>query len=220
MSQENVENLRAFLEEVSGPIAPALAAWKRGEALSLLDPEVTYEDTALPDHAGETYRGHEGVIRATERWAEPYEELTVELGTSSARVTNSSPSTTSGRRRGTPESSSRHRWPTSGYSETERSLTSSRLSGHRKPSKPPGCGSGHAPALREKEKRSLTRMEPCHRPAASLLLLVHSAWVASLTKTPAFNARAEARVSASVPGRPPVESDQRAGDHPLSSPRL
>ena len=51
----------------------------RGERMSLLDPEVIYEDTTLPDHAGETYRGHEGVIRATERWAEPYEELTGEL---------------------------------------------------------------------------------------------------------------------------------------------
>jgi ketosteroid isomerase-like protein len=79
MSQENVENLRAFLEAASGPIATAVAAWKGGEALSLLGPEVTYKDTTLPDHVGETYRGHEGVIRATERWAEPYEELTVEL---------------------------------------------------------------------------------------------------------------------------------------------
>jgi len=47
--------------------------------MSLLDPEITYEDTTLPDHVGETYRGHEGVARATERWAEPYEELTIEL---------------------------------------------------------------------------------------------------------------------------------------------
>jgi ketosteroid isomerase-like protein len=47
--------------------------------MSLLDAEVTHKDTNLPDHAGETYRGREGVIRATERWAEPYEELTGEL---------------------------------------------------------------------------------------------------------------------------------------------
>ena len=74
MSQENVENLRADLE------AWDLEAWKRGEAdVSLLDPEVTYEDTILPDHVGETYRGHEGVIRATERWIEPYEDLAIEL---------------------------------------------------------------------------------------------------------------------------------------------
>jgi hypothetical protein len=48
MSQENVENLRAVLE------AWDMEAWKRGEAdVSLLDPEVTYEDTILPDHVGE-----------------------------------------------------------------------------------------------------------------------------------------------------------------------
>jgi ketosteroid isomerase-like protein len=70
MSQENVESLRAFWD-----------AWRPGGDvdLSLLDPEVTYEDTTLPDHVGETYRGHEGVARATERWLDPYEELTIEL---------------------------------------------------------------------------------------------------------------------------------------------
>ena len=47
--------------------------------MSLLDSKVTYEDTTLPDHIGEAYRGHEGVARATERWLEPYEELTIEL---------------------------------------------------------------------------------------------------------------------------------------------
>jgi len=44
--------------------------------MSLLDSEVTYEDAILPDHVGETYRGVEGVARATERWLEPYEEVT------------------------------------------------------------------------------------------------------------------------------------------------
>jgi ketosteroid isomerase-like protein len=76
MSQENVENLRAFLETWD------LNAWRRGEAemeMSLLDPEVTYEDRNLPDHVGEVYRGHDGVLRATERWLEPFEALTIEL---------------------------------------------------------------------------------------------------------------------------------------------
>jgi ketosteroid isomerase-like protein len=72
--RSNVENLRAFLEVLD------LEAWRRGEGdMSLLDPEVTYEDTTLPDHVGEAYRGHEGVARATERWVEPYEVLTIEL---------------------------------------------------------------------------------------------------------------------------------------------
>jgi ketosteroid isomerase-like protein len=74
MSQENVENLRAYIETLS------LGALNRGEFdLWLLDPEVTYEDTVLPDSIGEAYRAPEGVARATERWAESYEELRVEL---------------------------------------------------------------------------------------------------------------------------------------------
>jgi ketosteroid isomerase-like protein len=76
MSQEDVKNLRAFCE-----------AWGRisdvrrfdGLDMSLLDRDVTYEDTTLPDHAGEAYHGHEGVARAIERWAEPYETLAIEL---------------------------------------------------------------------------------------------------------------------------------------------
>jgi ketosteroid isomerase-like protein len=69
MSQENVERLRAFWE-----------SWTpESSDLSLLDPEVTYQDGTLPDHIGETYRGHAGVARATERWIEPYESLTIEL---------------------------------------------------------------------------------------------------------------------------------------------
>ena len=78
MSPDNVENLRALLE--TWDIRASLEAWKRGEAdVSLFDPEVAYEDTILPDQVGETYRGLEGVARATERWIEPYEELTVVL---------------------------------------------------------------------------------------------------------------------------------------------
>ena len=76
MSQENVENLRAFLETWVD-----LDAWGRGEHPDwwLLDPDVIYEDMNLPDHAGEAYRGHEGVRRATERWLEPFADLRIEL---------------------------------------------------------------------------------------------------------------------------------------------
>ena len=45
----------------------------------LLDPEIVFEDDILPDHAGETYRGHEGLARATRTWLQPYEEFTIEL---------------------------------------------------------------------------------------------------------------------------------------------
>jgi ketosteroid isomerase-like protein len=80
MSQENVENLRAFLDGWSRePWTPE--AWDRGEVIdmSFFDPEVVYEDTTLPDHIGETYRGREGVLRAAKRWVEPQEWLLVEL---------------------------------------------------------------------------------------------------------------------------------------------
>ena len=54
-------------------------AAKRGDAdLSLLDPNVVYEDANLPDHVGEAYHGHEGVLRAAERWVESSSE-TIEL---------------------------------------------------------------------------------------------------------------------------------------------
>jgi ketosteroid isomerase-like protein len=70
MSQENVEALRSFWE-----------TWNTSEApdMSLLDPDVTYEDTVLPDHIGETYRGPEGVARAVARWFEPFAKITISL---------------------------------------------------------------------------------------------------------------------------------------------
>src|SRR6478752_5044405 len=78
MSRENVVKLRAFLE--TWDVRGTLEAWTRGEAdVSLIDSEITYEDTILPDHVDETYRGHEGLARATQRWIEPFEELTVQL---------------------------------------------------------------------------------------------------------------------------------------------
>jgi ketosteroid isomerase-like protein len=80
MSEENVEKLRAFLEPW-GREAWTLEAWQRGEVIdmSFLDPDVAYEDTVLPDHGDEVYRGHEGVNRAAERWIEGSEWLLVEL---------------------------------------------------------------------------------------------------------------------------------------------
>jgi ketosteroid isomerase-like protein len=80
MSQENVENLRAFLETWSRE-AWTLEAWQHGDVIdmSFFDPDVIYEDTTLPDHIGEAYRGHAGVVRAAKRWVEPSEWLLVEL---------------------------------------------------------------------------------------------------------------------------------------------
>src|SRR5215207_4159416 len=62
MSQENSLTLQAQLKGWDPE------AWRRGEFdLSFFDPEVTYEDTILPDHIGETYRGHEAITIETER---------------------------------------------------------------------------------------------------------------------------------------------------------
>jgi ketosteroid isomerase-like protein len=79
MSQANAESLRAFVETWV-PEAWTMEAWRRGELdTSLLDPDVIYEDTVMPDRVGETYRGHEGVVRATEQVVEAAEWLLIEL---------------------------------------------------------------------------------------------------------------------------------------------
>jgi ketosteroid isomerase-like protein len=80
MPPDNVESLRAFLGTWSRQ-EWTLEAWQRGEVIDmhLFDPDVVYEDTVLPDHVGEAYRGHEGVVRAAERWIEGSEWLLVEL---------------------------------------------------------------------------------------------------------------------------------------------
>jgi ketosteroid isomerase-like protein len=79
MSRENVENLRAFVETWV-PEAWTMEAWQRGELdVSLLDPDIIYEDTILPDRAGEIYRGHEGVVRSTERLFDVAEWMVVDL---------------------------------------------------------------------------------------------------------------------------------------------
>jgi ketosteroid isomerase-like protein len=70
MSQENVERLRAHC-----------ATWGMDQEpdVDLLDPDVVFEDDILPDHVGETYRGHEGVRRSVRTWLQPYERFTIEL---------------------------------------------------------------------------------------------------------------------------------------------
>ena len=70
MSQENVERLRAFFETWTGP---------EEADLSVLDPDVVFEDDILPDHAGESYRGREGVARSIRTWLEAYEQFTIDL---------------------------------------------------------------------------------------------------------------------------------------------
>jgi ketosteroid isomerase-like protein len=54
------------------------AAFCRGGA-PFYAPEFTYEDNFLPDHAGETYCGLDGLRRAWTGFVEPFEEMAYEL---------------------------------------------------------------------------------------------------------------------------------------------
>jgi ketosteroid isomerase-like protein len=54
------------------------AAWCRASA-PVLAHEFAYEDDFLPDHAGETYRGVDGLRRAWIGVAEAFEEVTYDL---------------------------------------------------------------------------------------------------------------------------------------------
>ena len=61
MSQENVENFEELFQPWDGRnLREFSEAWGSGDIdLSILAPDVAYEDTILPDHVGETYRGHD-----------------------------------------------------------------------------------------------------------------------------------------------------------------
>lgn len=74
VSSQDVEKLHAWLKTWD------LEALTEGELdYSLVDPDVVYEDAILPDHAGEAYRGYEGVTRAARVWLGPFEEVSLEL---------------------------------------------------------------------------------------------------------------------------------------------
>ena len=78
MSQENVARLRAAAE-ASVDLHAWLVAIEAGDAdLSIFDAEMTYQDDSLPDHAGEIYHGHEGMVRASRQMAEPFSEVLIE----------------------------------------------------------------------------------------------------------------------------------------------
>jgi ketosteroid isomerase-like protein len=82
MADANIQSLRALTGQWNTQnLCQIGEAWRRGEVdMSLfIAPEVTYEDDAMPDHIGETYCGHDGMIRALESLSGPFEELTLEL---------------------------------------------------------------------------------------------------------------------------------------------
>ena len=69
MSQENVDLVRhAYEAFLSGDFASSLAKWH---------PDVEIDGRNLPD--GGVYRGHEGLLEHVTRWANMWEDWTVEL---------------------------------------------------------------------------------------------------------------------------------------------
>jgi ketosteroid isomerase-like protein len=69
MSQENVEAVRRMWD-----------AWQAGDvqtALSFYDPDVEWDGTNLPD--GDVARGHEAILDHIRRWAEQWDDWTVEV---------------------------------------------------------------------------------------------------------------------------------------------
>ena len=68
-------------------------SWESGDpaALSLLTRSVTTRTTCCRTQAGETYRGHTGVLKAWARWMEPWEAFDTEVEWSAGRGDEWSP---------------------------------------------------------------------------------------------------------------------------------
>jgi len=84
VSQENVERVRASIDALNGrKLRPEERPYERyveqPAAIALIGADTVYVDNVLPDHAGEEYRGLDGVVRAAELWIEDCEWLLVEL---------------------------------------------------------------------------------------------------------------------------------------------
>src|SRR4051794_35402678 len=71
MPEENVEIVRRMWDTLMSGDYTTLPR-------SFIDPEVTYEDEILPDHAGEIYRGPDGMQKAWDRALEAFEEGTAD----------------------------------------------------------------------------------------------------------------------------------------------
>jgi ketosteroid isomerase-like protein len=70
MSQENVEIVRSSWEGLMKGDAAAL---------DVFDSSVVYEDDLLPENAGETYLGVDGMVEAWSVWTEAWGELRTEI---------------------------------------------------------------------------------------------------------------------------------------------
>jgi ketosteroid isomerase-like protein len=84
VSQENVEKVQAYLatwdRELLRPESRPFERINSTEAaVALYASDALYEDSNLPDHVGEVYRGLDSFSRAGERWIEDCKWLLVEL---------------------------------------------------------------------------------------------------------------------------------------------
>ena len=84
MSEKNVQLVRAGFDLWNGrKLRPEERPWEQiaqhPDALALVGADTVFVDNVLPDHAGEEFRGPDGVIRAADRWIEDCEWLLVEL---------------------------------------------------------------------------------------------------------------------------------------------
>jgi hypothetical protein len=79
-AEENAEKLRAFWE-----------AWTPGGEMdmSILDPDVIYEDSNLPDHIGEEYTSGSGDLPVSERPQIGERPLFLDAGTPTRRSLSS-----------------------------------------------------------------------------------------------------------------------------------
>jgi ketosteroid isomerase-like protein len=84
VSEENVQRVRASIDPLNGrKLRPEERPYEQyvqhQAAIALIGADTVYVDNVLPDHAGEDYRGLDGVVRAAELWIEDCEWLLVEL---------------------------------------------------------------------------------------------------------------------------------------------
>jgi ketosteroid isomerase-like protein len=84
VSEENVQRVRASIDPLNGrklrPEERPYEQYVRHQAaIALIGADTVYVDNVLPDHAGEEYRGLDGVVRAAELWIEDCEWLLAEL---------------------------------------------------------------------------------------------------------------------------------------------
>jgi ketosteroid isomerase-like protein len=84
MSEQNVAKLKAALATWDGEVLrpedrPFERIFSLEPVIAITASDGVYESAALPDQAGEAYRGVAAYVRAAETWVEPCEWMVVDL---------------------------------------------------------------------------------------------------------------------------------------------